>query len=133
MPDLQGGDWDDIWDYPFAYLVSAKDHLIQFKCLHRIYYMPVIDPPLQSAGAVLFTQPILATSSGTAPQFSNSGWCSNFIVDSAALPIPLTVSVCLLGLVEVGSTRMYRTLSTILLFYAYKAVILQWRNPWLIH
>ena len=40
VPGLQGEEWDDMWDRPFKYLVAARDRLIQFKFLHRVYYTP---------------------------------------------------------------------------------------------
>lgn len=45
-------------------------------------------------------------------------------------PIPMTVKVCLLGLVEeVVPSRAHRTLLTILLFYGRKAILLRWCRP----
>lgn len=40
IPDFRRDDWDDMWDHTFGTLVSARDRLIQFKLLHRIYYTP---------------------------------------------------------------------------------------------
>lgn len=40
VPELDTEDWEDIWDYPMHILVSARDRLIQFNILHRIYLMP---------------------------------------------------------------------------------------------
>lgn len=37
FPQMDGDDWDDLWDINFTRLVSARDQLIQFKFLHRIY------------------------------------------------------------------------------------------------
>lgn len=33
-------DWDDVWSTTFSKLVSARDHLIQYKFFHRIYFTP---------------------------------------------------------------------------------------------
>lgn len=45
-------------------------------------------------------------------------------------PVPMTVSVCLLGLVEeIVPTSAHRTLLNILLFYAIKAIILHLKKP----
>lgn len=38
VPEIQGEDWDDMWEQPFKHLVSARDKLIQFKFLHSICY-----------------------------------------------------------------------------------------------
>lgn len=40
IPEIQGEDWEDMWDHPFKHLLSARDRLIQFKFLHRIYHTP---------------------------------------------------------------------------------------------
>lgn len=48
IPDLDNDDWDDIWDFPFSSLVSLRDHLIQFKIVHRAYFtlyrLPKMNP-----------------------------------------------------------------------------------------
>lgn len=40
LPELDGKDWEDIWEYPFSQLVSSKDRLIQFKIMHMLYLTP---------------------------------------------------------------------------------------------
>lgn len=40
VSDIQEEEWDDMWDQPFQHLVSARDILIHFKFLHKIYYTP---------------------------------------------------------------------------------------------
>lgn len=40
IPHFQGDDWDDMWHYPFCYLVLNRNCLIQCKILHKMYYTP---------------------------------------------------------------------------------------------
>lgn len=35
LPELDGEDWEDIWEYPFSQLMSSRDRLVQLKILHR--------------------------------------------------------------------------------------------------
>lgn len=39
VPNMDGDDWDDMWERPFKHLAPARDSLIQFKSLHRIVHM----------------------------------------------------------------------------------------------
>lgn len=37
VPGLDTKEWEDMWDYSLLQLVSARDRLIEFKILHRMY------------------------------------------------------------------------------------------------
>lgn len=133
IPDFGRDDWDDMWDHTFGTLVSAR--LIQFKLLHRIYYTPE-----RLAG-------IYGTDAGecwrcahSPADFDHIFWhCQEIrefwtgvtctVQSLLQIPIPLTVSVCLLGLLEgIALRRAQRTLISISLFYARKAIICYWKR-----
>lgn len=40
IPELDEDDWREIWDFPFSPLVSARDKLVQYNIVHRVYYTP---------------------------------------------------------------------------------------------
>lgn len=40
FPNLDTEDWEEVWEYPFLQLIVVRDHLIQFKLLHRTYLTP---------------------------------------------------------------------------------------------
>lgn len=135
VPDLQGEDWDDLWNQPFKHLVSARDRLIQFKFLHRSYYTPA-----RLAKIYGNTSAECWRCSASPANAEHIFWlCPHIqdfwkevtacISDLLTVPIPKTIKVCLLGLVEeVVPRRAQRTLITILLFYGKKAILLRWKN-----
>lgn len=121
---------------PFQHLVSARDRLIQFKFLHRSYYTPA---RLTKIFGTVSAECWRCTFSPA--NASHIFWHCPHIIryweevlscvsDLLTTPIPLTIRVCLLGLVEeVVQTRALRTLLTIILFYAKKAILLRWKDP----
>ena len=136
VPDLDGDDWDDMWSSPFAYLVSARDRLIHFKFLHRIYYTPARLARIYRAASAECWR-----CSHSPADFSHVFWgCPVVkdywasvlacIVEVVKIPVPSSVEVCLLGLVDgLAPARAVRTLVSLLLFYARKALLLHWKSP----
>lgn len=121
--------------YPFLQLVAVKDCLIQFRILHWVY---------------LTSQRLNKMYSGAYPSCRKcanleAGFChmmwsclkvhsfweevTQFITSLLKIPIPQTVSVCLLGLVGTLAHRTAtKTLIRLLLFYARKAILLTWKQ-----
>lgn len=138
VTDFGGEDWDEMWDYPFQTLVSARDRLIQFKLLHRVYYTPARIAGIYGAGAAECRR---CTADNA--DFDHIFWqcqpirefwkeVTHTIQKVLPVQVPVTVAVCLLGLVEeVTPRRAQRTMISLSLFYARKAILLCWkkRNP----
>lgn len=123
VPELDSKDWEDIWEYPMQQLVSARDRLIYspkrifpshpskcWRCLedarflHVFWYCPVI--------RFLWAD------------------VSRCIRSVMTIAEPLSIDVCMLGLVHLLATfRAMRTLIGLLLFYARKAILLKWKSP----
>lgn len=135
MQELDREDWEDMWDYPLQPLVATRDKLIQFKILHRIYYTP------QRLHRIYPTSSAACwRCSGVPAGFLHIFWdcpqiqeywkeVTQFIHKLTTIPIPLTISVCLLGLVEqLTLATATRTLIGTLLFYARKAIVLKWKS-----
>lgn len=71
---------------------------------------------------------MLSTFSGNVNRFRISG-LKLLLSELLTVPIPMSVRVCLLGLVdEVVPSKAHRTLLDILLFYARKAILLHWKK-----
>lgn len=136
IPDVQGEDWDEVWAQPFKHLVSARDRLIQLKFLHRSYYTPArLAKIFPNASAECWrcshspadTDHIFWQCQQVQRFWSDVTSC---ISELLTVPIPMTVKVCLLGLVdEVVPSRALRTMLNILLFYERKAILLHWKKP----
>lgn len=132
VPDLGGEDWDDMWSFPFSYLVSERDQFIQFKCLHKIYYTPaklVKMYPETSAECWVCSHSLA--------DFSHIFWhclvaqefwiaVVRYFTGITSVPVFMTVSTCLLGL---APTRSQHTLLSLLLLYTHKVLILYWKKP----
>ena len=136
VPDIQGEDWDEMWTHPFQHLVAARDRLIHFKFLHRIYYTPArlatIYPSVPAGCWRCTFAPAAAEHVFWSCPRIKPFWSEVTSCISAVLltPVPMTITVCLLGLVEgVVPSRAHRTLLNILLFYGRKAILLKWRKP----
>lgn len=122
----------DMW----RYVVSTTDRVIQFKILHRVYYTPARIPGIYGTNAA---ECWLCTTNHA--DFDHIFWQCQLIQEFwkgvtrtiqklLSVPIPVTVSVCLLGLVEeLVPRRAQRTMISISLFYARKAILLCWKNP----
>lgn len=116
-------------------LVSLRDHLIQFKLIHRAYYTPY---RLQKMGSSF--PPECWICGGTLGGFTHIFWTCpaitgfweevlyiNLVSD---IPLQPSMSVCLLGLVEqLIPTVARHTMGSLLLFYARKAITLHWKKP----
>lgn len=136
FPQMGGDDWDDVWDINFTRWVSARDQLIQFKFLHRIYLTPA-----RLARLFPTRSPGCWWCSSLTADFMHIFWnCSNIqafwkgvtecIAEVTAIPIQLTIEVCLLRLVDnLAPKRVTRTLLTILIYYARKMIVLSWKKP----
>lgn len=125
-----------MWSFPFSHLVLVRDQLIHLKLLHRIYYTPAkLSRIYPGASAECWH------SSHSPTNFGQIFWhCPvvqeywsaivRCITEITSLAMPMTVANCLLGLVEsLVPTRAQRTLFSLLLFYARKALILYWKKP----
>lgn len=125
-----------MWSFPFTHLVLARDRLIHFKILHRIYYTPAKLSSIYSQ----FSEECWRCSHSPAT-FGHVFWyCSvvqdfwkevlHCITEVTSLTLTMMVRICLLGLVEgLASTRAQCTLLSLLLFYTRKALILYWKKP----
>lgn len=122
-PDLDAEDWEDIWEYPFSQLAAVKDHLIQFKLVHRAYLTPQrlnqIYPGAyphcwKCGGGIADFQHML----WSCPKLQSFwGEAVHFITFLLTIPIPMTFSVCLMGLVSsLVHHRPTKTLIGVLLF-----------------
>lgn len=136
VPDLGAEEWDDLWSVPFIHLVFARDHLIKIKFLHRIYYTPAkLSKIYMGVSAECWR------CSQSPANFSHVFWHCQVvkefrsdvgccIMEITSIPVHLMVATCLLGLVEgLAPIRAQRTLLSLLLFYAHKALILCWKKP----
>lgn len=135
VPDIQGEDWDDMWQQLFKNPVSTRDRLFKFKFLHRIYYTPArlsnIYPTSSAECWHCIYSPANAAHIFWKCQQIQDFWSevTFCITELLAVPIPMSVRVCLLGLVEeVVPPKAHRTLLNILLFYARKAILLHWKK-----
>lgn len=136
VPGIQGEDWYDLWMQPFKHLVSARDRLVQFKFLHRSYYsLARIAKIFHTASAERWRcshSPANGDHIFWLCPHIQQYWSeiTSCISDLLVVPIPMTVRVCLLGLVdEVVPSRALRTLLNILLTYGRKAILLNWKKP----
>lgn len=123
VPDIQGEDWDDLWDHPFKHLVSARDRLIHLKFLHRIYFTParlsVIYPSVMAdCWRCSFSPADARHVFWECPQIKIF-WSGVIacIEEILMVPIPLSIRIC-----------AHRTLLNILLFYGRKSILLKWRS-----
>lgn len=136
VPDVQGKDWDDLWMQPFQHLVSARDMLIQFKFLHRSHYtLARLDKIFPTASAECWRcshSPADANHIFWKCPHVQRFWSgiTSCISGLLSVPIPMTVRVCLLGLVDdVVPSHALQTMLNILLFYGRKAILLNWKKP----
>lgn len=133
---LDNEDWDDIWDFPFRPLVSVRDHLVQFKIVHRAYYTP---HRLHKMNAEHSSE---CWRCGTSPvDFSHIFWyCPEvqkywtevlaLINLVASVSIQPSMEVCLLRLLEnILPTVARRTLIGLLLFMPGKTQLCSGGNP----
>lgn len=106
VPEIQGEDWDDIWTQPFKHLVSTRDRLMQFKFLHRSYYTParlakifhiVSDECWRGSYSPTNAKHIFWKCPLVQQFWSEITSC---ILELLAVPIPMTMRVCLLCLVD---------------------------------
>lgn len=124
-----------MWDHPFKNLVSARDRLIQFKFLHRIYLTPARLSQIFPSSDGRCWRCILSPADAKhifwdCPKISNF-WreVTDCLTEVFHTQIPLTPRVCLIGLVEeVVPSLAHRTLLNIGLFYGKKAILLKWKK-----
>lgn len=133
FPKLDSEEWEEMWECSFSQLASARDRLIQFKIMHRVYFMP------RHLHKIYQFIPNFCWR--CAAEFIHIFWrCSQVdsfwtgvaatILAVTTIQIPLQVEVCLLGLVTpLAHSRPVRTLLGILLYYARKVIVLQWKSP----
>lgn len=140
IADIQGEDWDDMWDHPFKYLVSARDRLIHFKFLHRVYLTPArlsrIYPTVSSQCWRCSHTPADAEHIFWSCTHIQRFWSdiTECLAEVLSTPVPLTPRVCLIGLVEeVVPSCAHRTLLNIGLFYGRKAILLNWKKNYCSH
>lgn len=126
-----------VWNFPLRSLISLRDHMIQYKLVHGAYIMPhrlkKINPVCSSEywrcgmnqvdfKHIFWTCPYIAIFRVEVMDLLNS-------ITSA--PLPVSMSVCLLGLVEtILPTMSERVFANITFFYARKAIVLHWKKPW---
>lgn len=122
-------------DHPIQQLIATRDKLIQFKILHRIYFTP------QRLHHIYWTTPCRYWRCPTDPAgfrqifrdcLQIHIYCqevTQFKSTLPTIPVPSSVSVCLLGLVySLAFVKAMRTLLVILIFYARKAIVLKWKS-----
>lgn len=109
---------------------------IQFKCLHRSYLTPArlskIFPTVSTECWRRSHSPADANHIFWRCPKILKFWedITSCITELISVPIPMTIRVCLLGLVDdLVPTRAMRTLLNILLFYRRKAILLAWKKP----
>lgn len=133
---MQGEDWDNLWTQPFKQLVSTRDRFIQFKFLHRSYYTPARLSKIFPTASVecwrCFHSPADAEHIFWHCPHVRRFWVdiTSCIAELISVPIPTTVRVCLLGLVDdVVPTHAMRTMLNVLLLYGRKVILLAWKKP----
>ena len=124
-----------MWDHPFKHLVSARDRLIHFKFLHRIYYTPArlsrVYPSTSSQCWRCVFSPADSEHIFWKCPHIQTFWSEvvECLTEVLSVPVPLTARVCLLGLIEeVVPSLAHRTLLNIGLFYGWKAILLSWKK-----
>lgn len=125
-----------MWEYPFLQLVAVRDRLIQFRILHRVYLTPqrlnkIYPGAYPSCWKCGSLEAGFCHMLWSCPKV-HSFWVevTQFITALSTIPIPLTVPVCLLGLVgSLAHRTATKTLIGLLLFYARKAILLKWKKP----
>lgn len=74
VPSIDGEDWDDIWEHPFKYLVTARDGLINFTfLLYPGRVIPIMHIAQQYVGDAHIPLPILIISFGNTKLLGISG------------------------------------------------------------
>lgn len=43
IPYLDMEDWKGVWDFPLRSLISLRDHMLQYKLVHRAYILRHVD------------------------------------------------------------------------------------------
>lgn len=121
-----------MWDHPFKHLVSARDRLMHFKFVHRIYFtlarLSAIYPSVSSECWRCSCSPADAIYIFWECALIRAFWgvAISCIEGILKVPIPLSIRACLLSLVEeVVPYRALRTLLNILFFYGRKAILLK--------
>lgn len=134
FPTLDMENWEEMWECSFSQLVSARDSLVQFKILHKVYYTPMhlhkiylsiptscwrCDSPSANFIHIFWSCPQIQIF-----------WAevTTFILSATTIQVPLSVEVCLLGLVEpLAPCQAVRTLLGLLLYYACKFIVHRWK------
>lgn len=136
VTDFGGEDWDDMLDHPFQTLESARNRLIQFKILRRVYFTPARIAGTYGTGEAEYWR--CTTDNADFDyifwqcQLIQEFWkgVTHTIQKVLLVHVPVTVAVCLLGLVEeLTPRRAQRTMISLALFYARKAILLCWKKP----
>lgn len=76
LPQLDGDNWDDLWEIHFSRLVSARDHLIQYIAytLLRPDWLGYSPPSCPAVGGVPHPVQILCMFFGTVWPYRSFGW-----------------------------------------------------------
>lgn len=115
---------------------SLRDHLLQFKIVHRAYFTPFRLNKISPTNSSEFWRCGYTTGNFTHIYWSfpkiRNYWeeVPSLISLVTSLSIQPSMYVCLLGLVDaLASTTAKRTLISLLLLYARKQIAMQWNKP----
>lgn len=123
FPQLDGYDWNDLWEVYFIRLLSARDHLIQYKFLHRIY-----PTPARLAGIFPTQSPSCWWC--TSSKFWECTVIQQFWLEVTTIFVRPCIETCLLGLVDsLAPRKLIHSLLTLLVYCAGKLIILSWKKP----
>ena len=135
VPKLSSENWGEIYKFSFQILVSLRDKLIQFKITHRSYYTPYKQFKIFPSNPQNCWR-----CAGTPGNFIHIFWtCPKIrwfwrevlrvIEEVMLVQLDLEAGTCLLGLVEETlAPREKRRQVGLLLFYARKAIVLNWKK-----
>ena len=127
--------WEEVWRFPLQILVSLRDKLMQFKIIHRSHYTPYKLYKISS------TNPQNCWRCADIPgDFMHIFWlCPKIVVfwrevlrmiaTVTSIILEQEAEICLLGLVGENIVSVgRRTQVGLLLFYARKAIVLNWKK-----
>lgn len=135
IPGLSEERWEEASEVCFLDLIGSNEQSVQFKFIHQLHYTPA---RLARMGYAPFASCFKCGSTNarymhmfcSCPALSTF-WKDlfSFFEDALHLPVPRTPEVGLLGVLNSFLHKTHtRTLARIVLFYARKLNLLQWKN-----
>lgn len=135
FPELDDEDWVEIWECSFLQLISARERLIQFKIIHRIYLAPV------RFHMIYASVPDCSRCAAASADFIHIFWrcphiqtfwmaIASSIIAVTTVQVSLKVDVCQLGLVDpLAHHRVSTTLLMGTIVFCQEIYCAQMENP----